>query len=72
MTVGVCGDLNRAGDHLVFHVSQGSAVLDQQTSEGVALMPRAGIIGSMPTSGLCRLLAGSGSLEGLGLCLESA
>src|SRR5713226_2839749 len=35
MSVGVYGDLNRAVAHLVFHVSQGSAVLDQQTSEGV-------------------------------------
>jgi hypothetical protein len=36
MTVGVYGDLNRAVAHLVFHVSQGSAVLDQQTPEGVS------------------------------------
>jgi virulence-associated protein VapD len=35
MTISVYGDLNRAVAHLVFHLSQGSAVLDQQTSEGV-------------------------------------
>ena len=41
MAVGVDGDLNRAMAHLILHVCQRRAVLDQKTPERVPLMPRA-------------------------------
>jgi hypothetical protein len=36
MTVGVDRDLDRTVTHLLFHVGERGAVLDQQTTEGVS------------------------------------
>jgi hypothetical protein len=41
MSVGVDGDLDRRVAHLVFHVGEALAVVDEERREGVTLMPRA-------------------------------
>ena len=49
MAIGIDRNLYRTVAHLIFHVSEGGAVLNQQTAKGVPIMPISAL------SAACRL-----------------